>query len=851
MTDGRRRLVTIPLLATALSLPPPLLAQSPALADDALEWLQASDENAALERLRTTLSKLPPEHRSEYLRRLGSALRNHPPTALPGPGRRRMVDCHRDLLLTHAAIEPALVEWFATKAADFCAAGGDDDGALAVLTEVAAMAPTSTQFLVPRRLLEIDYCIACQRLNAAEARCEELETMVTTTAARADLLARRGSIDVMLGRLDQASRRLDTVQRLLAERGAGGEDTEAEQFFLLCRRLDLMTAREQFASVRASIARFERERDERGRPLAAEQRQQLELHGLAADYHATQLQPEGIAAAADGLEALLAAPSLPTDSRTLASLWLADLELRRGRPARAAAHLAVADLVPTRGQRWLSAAVRSELARASGSSAEELARHEANLRSILREMIAEWRLASWERESTGFLRLGARLRTLAELIAVTVTLHGPEAAMQDVLDVQCCTSLSRARAAEPLPLAQLRQRVLRSDHGALVFVPAWNGSHVFAFDRDRLVHTTLPRAAELRQHTAALRQELLALDQDTVPEATVTALRQHSATLAEALLPPAVRALMANWSHVTITGGNLLGSPVFGCLPWDGDTLLGERFALATTGSLPLLVRLQEQAPDPAGHLHSTVFATLQPAPAFAERNRISEHLPLAGDRWQRLCAALPRDAQLLVDEAATVDAFVARATAEPAWLSLLLAHGEQPLVDQPPALGFAPDQHHPDGALTPARIRAAGARGLVVLAACHAARGPLRMGDDDVAESLAGAFLFAGACTVVASPAPLRLSMHLETASALIAASMAGIEVAEALRLARREVGGSDWVQRYRAAQIELTGLGTAVLAPVAARSAPWLWLGGAALLGALLLPLLRRWISCRPARR
>jgi hypothetical protein len=60
-----------------------------------------------------------------------------------------------------------------------------------------------------------------------------------------------------------------------------------------------------------------------------------------------------------------------------------------------------------------------------------------------------------------------------------------------------------------------------------------------------------------------------------------------------------------------------------------------------------------------------------------------------------------------------------------------------------------APDARHPDGALTPPRIAAVQLRGLVVLAACHAARGPLRMGDDDVAESLAGAFLGAGADAV------------------------------------------------------------------------------------------------------
>ena len=39
----------------------------------------------------------------------------------------------------------------------------------------------------------------------------------------------------------------------------------------------------------------------------------------------------------------------------------------------------------------------------------------------------------------------------------------------------------------------------------LVFVPAWNESHLFAFDRSRFVHEVLPRASELRRLVASLR----------------------------------------------------------------------------------------------------------------------------------------------------------------------------------------------------------------------------------------------------------------------------------------------------------------------------------------------------------
>jgi hypothetical protein len=97
-------------------------------------------------------------------------------------------------------------------------------------------------------------------------------------------------------------------------------------------------------------------------------------------------------------------------------------------------------------------------------------------------------------------------------------------------------------------------------------------------------------------------------------------------------------------------------------------------------------------------------------------------------------------------------------------------------------------------------------------------------MGDDDVAESLAGAFLFAGADAVIASPAPLRLSMHLEVGAELAASLAAGCDAAEALRRARIAAAAGDRAQAYRAAQIGLVGWGAEPLVAAASGSfAAW----------------------------
>ena len=840
-----------------------LSAQDPATAASKplLAWIDAATAEAVESGMQEALARLRPEDRDGYLRGVGGALYGGRPACLHGAQRRRCVEAHIPVLAAHAPAGAALVEYFAMAATHFLSKGNDCAAALRVLDAIEALVPQATAYAFPRRLRRIDCLTELQQLGEADRICALAEAGELAPLERAQVLGLRGSINLMLGRIDLAGRSLTRADEIVAGIVATS-DSERDlvrmvEFDAHLRHLDLLAVREQYDTVEAAIAGFAARREQAGRPLSPEQHLTARTHAVSAAYLATQLQPARLDAAVDAIERLLATPGLPPRSAEMASVWLADLELHRGRlePAKAALQR-VADPSATRRTRWLSTAIASELARRTGGPAAVLLEHERLLRAILGEMIAEWRQVAWDRETTGFLRFGSRLRVLAELIAVTTQLHGPERALGCVLDVQCCTTVSRARDARALSVAELREQALPEGHGALVFVPAWNESHVFAFDRSGLVHDVLPRASELREQVRSLRLALLELDVETATGPALAAVRAASRTLSASLLPAVVRERLATWQHLTITGGSLLGNPCFECLEWEPDTLLGERFGVATTASLPLLAALRRSAgaPAAAGQLSARLVATLTPDAAFAARNGLAGAVELAGPRWERLDAGLPGDAERRVGRAATLAAWSAGCRTRRD-LTVLLGHGEQPADGLPPALGLTPDGEHPDGLLTPEGIRATTQHGLVVLAACYGARGALRMGDDDVASTLAGAFLFAGADAVIASPAPLRLSMHLDVGAELVAGLVAGCDAAEALRRARIAAAAGDRAQAYRAAQIGLVGWGATPLVASPSRSfSAWYFVAAAALAtGLVLLGWIpsRRWWGRAPGSR
>ena len=775
-------------------------------------WIDGTDAEAdrVLAAAEAAAHAVAAADRRSYLAAVGQTFGAGRPRALHGDARRRCVRIHMAMLAAPSPLDVPFAVWFALEAAAYLAADNQCDGAIEVLDEAEQLAAATRDLLFERTRLRVDCLVELQQLGAAEVACAAGLERLGNDLERAGMLAHRGSVNVMLGRLDLAARDFDRSAALLSPLRLAPATTAAAleaTFDLLLRQLDLFSAREQFDRSTATIAAFERDAAAAGHGLTDDQRLLLAVHAAATDYHRAQHDPAQLPATAARLAIQRQNPNLPPRLATLLTVWLADVELQLGHLDVARELLSAATKEPpSRRIRWLHAPIAARLARTTDAPPAERIEHERTLRAVLAEMIACWNEVAWDQESTGFLRLGSRVRVLAELIAVTVALHGPEQALQDVLDVQRCTTVSRVRAV-PATTPQELRAALGDGFGALVFVPAWNESHAFAVDRERVTHTTLPRANLLRESCATLVQELPTLRADGDDAAIA---RAHGAGLAlrERLLPEPLLERLSSWRGVTITGASLLGGAPLECLPLRDDRLLGERLAVATIGSLPLFVQLRRngsaELTDAGGNVR--LLASLTPGAAFAARNESPAATDVAPFLAPLLDRLSPADAVLL-DTNATVAAWRHTAAAAHA-VTMLLAHGERPLDGMPPALALTPDEAHADGLLTPADVQAAHQRGLVVLAACESASGPLRMGDDDVAASLAGSFLLAGANAVIASTGPQRLSLSIDLLAALLDELRRGPCAAEALRRARVALA-TNALRRWSLAQTTLVGCG------------------------------------------
>ena len=114
------------------------------------------------------------------------------------------------------------------------------------------------------------------------------------------------------------------------------------------------------------------------------------------------------------------------------------------------------------------------------------------------------------------------------------------------------------------------------------------------------------------------------------------------------------------------------------------------------------------------------------------------------------------------------------------------------------------------DGPLWPQDIHSVKFDGLVVLSACGVASSPVRVSDDDLVGSLAGAFLFAGADTVVASRYEVLFGPHMALMDVFHDRIVGGDSPAEAMRRARvAVVENSDLLDSQLQAVVQVIGLG------------------------------------------
>lgn len=644
-----------------------------------------------------------------------------------------------------------------------------------------------------------------------------------------DLLlpCRQALLDLALGNPDEALRQLRIADGRRAGVASGMVLLEYSR-----SRVDYLLGTERFAAAaRVADTTLEQLQDGTGvHALFSLYRDIAVLADAGADA-ATQ------ATAAAGLRALLEADQAPMPQKIAEQLARWDLD--RGDVAAAGAVLdRVADPGAAAADDPVLTTLRSEallLATADRPLTEvrdRLAAQRMRQADALQGLLQHWRQIPARPGGVGFLHFLTRRDVVATLVELSLRLDpgeaGIAAALGCVLQAQAMGSLAQWFGVAVPDLAAVR-RCLGERHGVLLLLPTRGRTHVFTIDRQRLGHLRLPHGAvDLRGDIDAFLEEMQQIPEPEAltPAATAAAAARLDAVagrLAAMLLPAELQQRLAEWSALTLIGGELLQGAVAAgtdggylnhlpleCLPWTepagqplvaGAARLGQRFAMDHCASLPLWVHLANTAPRVATTRWAALATLLEPGRA-----------PTAADRFARAtfdpALAAFGEALFLDDDADRAGLGKAAQAVGGDGVLLLVGHGGYDQERERGAYmqftGFRLDCELVESLGRPGRPVA----GLTVLAGCKTGKGPSRPGDG--LANLGGAFLAAGSGAVVQSRFDLPLHRTLGLLQEAFAALRGGAGAAEAFRAARAaERNRRDALDGYRTGVVQVHGYG------------------------------------------
>lgn len=615
---------------------------------------------------------------------------------------------------------------------------------------------------------------------------------------RCRALGVRSQLDSDLGLIDLAVR--DNQLELEAARALAAEDdTGAGGFALsaaLLRRADLSVVMGRYGEAREACDELhERAAREDFAALA------LAIRAICSAKQAAERDEDPGGAEEDLLEAL-ASPHQQALVAVRLQLALAWVRARAGRldGAREALAAARGGLDGSDGanepERALLASIAADLALRAEAEHEVLLPLRDELEGALTALEGAWSARPLRPGGVGFLHLRSRADVLGALLDLCAELGEPERALARVLEAQALGTFARREELVAPTLAELRAALLAKGEGALVLLPTGDATHVLAVDGETVVHVRAPLA----------RHRLARAAESAAAQGRGADLRR----LGELLLPEPVAARVEGWTHVHVSGADLLGLPVER-LPLAGaGPTLEEQVPVGHLPSLPVGVWLASLPPRGAVELDHLVVAAPRHAahPSFPR----TAELRLLPKDLELLSAGLPPPRSLVL----AGDAAVASALRHPARALTVLTHGvydDSERRERPAALLLAHDSAG-QGPRPPALVRCEDIERmalpeLVVLAACGAARGPRRVGDDGV-EHLGGACFAAGARAVVLAADDVELGTTLRLLARFREVLAGGATVSQALRTARLESARPELVDSMR-----VSGLGTLVPFP------------------------------------
>lgn len=505
------------------------------------------------------------------------------------------------------------------------------------------------------------------------------------------------------------------------------------------------------------------------------------------------------------LEALLASASLPVFERSIMVLWAVGEWVERNRVDDAQRIL---DQVRGTAAGWTSergALLRSDLMLLLAEARIVIARLEngADCEPAARlflgrlEQAFEARAAQWDQapileSGLGRLYFGEDQQLLRDLISLRRALAGADAAgatrasLDDILRAQRSSTLARRLGGVGGTWGDVTRDLLRQDQGLLLFLPAGYRSYVFAVDARSTLCVPIAglRSEDLKHALSRLATALTVtagLDRATFAHGQQASATAAARSVADLLLPEPIAQRLAGWQGVSVCGLDDITNLPLECLPI-GNRPLGLTHAVRYLPSLPVALALAHRPTPPAPDRLAVLAAPTHSAAVRRQRPDLPQ-IPFEHADADRLGADAART---WLQAAATRDALLG-IDAEVADVLLLLAHGTRAPADLRPArIILAPADDDDDGLLAARDIEAAHCPSIVLLASCSTALGSERTGDDG-SQHIAGAFLFAGARSVVASPQALELDSTRRILDVLMPLLLQGEEPARAMLIARQ----------------------------------------------------------------
>ncbi len=524
------------------------------------------------------------------------------------------------------------------------------------------------------------------------------------------------------------------------------------------------------------------------------------------------------------LESALSTPGLLLDHRFLLLAKRVALELSFGEVETASMQLEtlrefatgdgcrVIEMLGVQRQIYLDL-LECRQAMAEGAPPEVIGQHRDGLSDRLGALVEIWKDLPLLSSGVGILSVLRRRDLIeqvlsAELFDIGEGSSAESRAIDTLIEVQFCGTLERQLAESDglrIPsVAECQETLLEPGAGVLVYFPGPDRVWVFGIEEQRVWAISVLGVEPLRQEMRDVHLDVSRLSRG--PKDTV-ARDARIARISEALLPAAVVERISGWSGITVVGRDLLENVDFEVLLAGGvpGRELGQSHPLSYLPSLPLGVHLARRARRLAasagqGPLVIGLADDVEPELIGAGTAQVV----VSGGDLRNWSAALG-GARVVRSGEFTPERLQELWTGDSEY-TLVYAHGRRDAAAERPAELVLAGVGE-SGRLDCDRIETFSGAGVVNLAACGASMAHMRVGDATAAH-LGGAFIRAGAHTVLLSSARLHAEATNELLDEFHRVLGKGATVAAALHAARVHVRAmEEYSEPFYWANLQLTG--------------------------------------------